>query len=106
MNCLLRLGDVCNGPRTRHRCEATFEATGIGGGHVCVAAAPEGMGAAMTVPGGAGSQTSGSREGVEVENDELLGIGEAHESTGEGPKVGPGTQQDVRSVSGKEGSGE
>ncbi len=50
----------------------------------------------MTVPGGAGSQTGGSRDGVEVENDELLGIGEAHESTGEGPKIGPGTQQDVR----------
>ncbi len=61
------------------------------------------MGAAMTVPGGAGSETSGSRGGVSVENDELLGIGEAHESTGEGPKTGPGTQQAVRPVEDKEG---
>ncbi len=57
----------------------------------------------MTVPGGAGSTTGGSREGVEVENDELLGIGESTESTNETPKVGPGTQQDVRPADAEEG---
>ncbi len=59
----------------------------------------------MTVPGGAGGTTGGSRDRVEVENDTLLGIGEGTETTNETPKVGPATQQNVEPISesGEEG---
>ncbi len=60
----------------------------------------------MTVPGGAGSTSGGSRDGVEVANDELLGIGEAHETTNDAPKVGPATQQSVRPAAGEQSGDE